>query len=193
VNVASDALDVALLAARAFDATGVAYFLGGSLASSLQGEPRATNDIDFVVDLEERSIDPLVVRFGDEFQVDREVMLDAVRRRATCNIFFLPLVTKIDLFVLKKGAFDASEFARRREVRVRDEQVIVVKSPEDSILRKLLWFVESGEVSDRQWRDVVEILRVSAAALDGGYLDAWAARLGVTEQLTRARAAAAIP
>jgi hypothetical protein len=62
-----------------------------------------------------------------------------------------------------------------------------VKSPEDTILRKLLWYREGGEVSGKQWRDVVEVLRVSGPELDPAYLDAWASRLGVVALLARAR------
>ena len=189
----ADALDVALLVARALDAVAVPYFLGGSLASSLQGEPRATNDIDFVVDLDAARVDPLANVLGSDFAVDRDAMREAVRLRASCNVFFLPLVTKIDFFVLKKDAFDASEFARKKDVRVRGEDTIVVKSAEDSVLRKLLWFVEGGEVSERQWRDVVEILRVSGPTLEDAYLDEWAPRLALTEHLARARRVAMKP
>jgi hypothetical protein len=65
-----------------------------------------------------------------------------------------------------------------------------VKTPEDTILRKLLWYEGGGAVSDRQWRDVLGVLRVSGAMLDDRYLDDWAARLGVDALLGRARAEA---
>jgi hypothetical protein len=108
-------------------------------------------------------------------------------------VFFLPLVTRIDLFVLKKGPFDASEFGGKKAVTVRGTETIVVKSAEDSILRKLLGYVEGGEVSERQWRDVVEILRVSGATLESPSLDEWARHLGLTSHLARARNDAAQP
>ena len=81
-------------------------------------------------------------------------------------------------------------FARRKPVHVRGDDSIVVKSAEDSVLRKLLWFVEGGEVSERQWRDVVEILRVSGPTLESSYLDDWAPRLGLSDHLARARRSA---
>lgn len=189
----ADALDIALLVARALDAVGAPYFLGGSLASSLQGEPRATNDIDFVVQLALDEVDALARALGEDFAVDRDAIRDAIRLRACANVFFLPLVTKIDLFVLKSGPFDASEFARRRPVRVRGEESIVVKSPEDTILRKLLWFVEGGEQSEKQWRDAVEVLRVSGPVVEVAYLDEWASKLGLSALLERARASARSP
>ncbi len=63
-----------------------------------------------------------------------------------------------------------------------------MKTPEDTVLRKLLWYREGGGVSDRQWRDVVEVLRVSGRSMDHAYLSGWAERLGATTFLEKARA-----
>jgi len=64
---------------------------------------------------------------------------------------------------------------------------------EDAVLRKLLWYRSGGGVSDRQWRDVVQVLRISRAGLDGAYLDSWAARLDLVALLSRARTEAGMP
>jgi hypothetical protein len=109
-------IQVALQVAKAFEQVQAGYFLGGSLASSLQGEPRATNDIDFVVDLQPTQVAPLSQALGSDFEVDAEALREATVRRASWNIFHLPTVTKVDLFLLRSGAFDRSEFSRRRRV-----------------------------------------------------------------------------
>ena len=83
--------------------------------------------------------------------------------------------------------FDESEFRRRRPVTVRGESTLVLKSPEDTVLRKLLWYREGGCVSTTQWRDVVAVLRVSGPEMDAAYLTAWAGRLGLNELLDRAK------
>ncbi len=184
----ADALDVALAVAVAFDRVGAPYFLGGSLASSLQGEPRASNDIDFVVDLREEQVAAFAQALGSDFSVDAVALERAVRERGSWNVYYLPLVTKIDLFILGTTAYDAEEFGRRRAVQVRpDGAQLMVKSPEDTILRKLLWYESAGRTSSLQWRDVVEVIRVSGASLDATYLDAWARRLNVADLLARAR------
>jgi hypothetical protein len=180
-------IDVALEMARAFESLGIGYFLGGSFASSMQGEPRATNDIDFVVDLPPSKVESLAQTLGPDFEVDVESLLEAARQRRTWNIFHLPTAVKIDLFILQHAPFDLSEFSRRRAVELGPAMSLVVKSPEDTVLRKLLWFQAGGGVSERQWRDVVQVLRVSGAAMDETYLVQWAERLGVTELLARAR------
>lgn len=188
---AEDALDVALRVAAALEAVGAAYFIGGSLASSLQGEPRATNDIDIVVDMRLGRVHDFRTALGNEFEVDEQMLREALLHGTCANLFYMPLVMKIDIFGCAHGPFDESELARRRRVKVRDDGAeLWVKAPEDTILRKLLWYVDGGQVSDRQWRDIIGVMRNSAAELDQAYLDAWSARLGVNELLTRARQAA---
>jgi hypothetical protein len=173
-------IQVALQCAEAFEQVRAGYFLGGSLASSLQGEPRATNDIDFVVDLHPSQVEPLAQVLGSDFEVDVEALREAVTRRGSWNIFHQPTVTKVDLFLLRAGAFDRSEFSRRRRVVLTAEgRGLFLKSPEDSVLRKLLWFREGGEVSSTQWRDVVQILRLAVGTLDAAHLREWASQLGV--------------
>jgi hypothetical protein len=180
-----DVYDVAWNVAAALERAGVDYFLGGSLASSLQGEPRATNDIDFVVNLSLHQIPVLARELGTDFEVDERALAEAVRRRSCWNIYFLPLVYKVDLFQKGEGPFDEAEFSRRRPFDLGEGRRIMVKSKEDSVLRKLLWFRRGGEVATHQWRDVVQLLRV-AGSLEAEYLRHWAPRLGVEDLLERA-------
>jgi hypothetical protein len=182
-----DVVDVALLVAAALERAGVAYFLGGSLASSFQGEPRATNDIDLVVDLSEAQVEGLVRCLGPDFDVDPEALRRAARERGSWNVIYIPAVTKVDLFVLGQAPFDQSEFVRRRPVEVRPGQVLFLKSAEDTVIRKLLRYRAGGGVSERQWRDLVQVLRHSQAVLDPAYLDTWASRLGLARPLALAR------
>jgi hypothetical protein len=185
------ALAVALEVGRTLDAIGVAYFLGGSLASSLQGEPRATNDVDFVVDLSERQVGAFAAALGPDFDVDEASLREAARAKSSWNIFHVPSAMKVDLFIRRDSEFDRSEFERRQPVEVHPGESITVKSAEDTVLRKLLWYREGGEVSSTQWRDVVQVLRVSEAELSAPYLSSWARRLRVEDLLERARIEAA--
>ena len=186
-----DVLSVAFQCAEAMERAQVPYFLGGSLASSLQGEPRATNDIDFVVDLRAAQVQPLMDALGPDFDVDEEALREAVSRRSSWNIFHVPSVIKVDLFMLRPGPFDEMEFARRRRIVFPpDGRGLYIKSPEDSVLRKLLWFRDGGEASSSQWRDIVQVLRIAAGNLDTAYVDEWAGRLGVAPLLAKAREAA---
>jgi hypothetical protein len=183
-----DAIAVALRVANSIEAVEGSYFVGGSLASSLQGEPRATNDIDMVIEMPLGRIGQFVGALGSDFEVDLDMLRDALLHGRSCNIFYLPAVMKIDLFAVGPSPFDEVEFSRRRPVAVRSTgETLVLKSPEDTVLRKLLWYREGGNVSDRQWRDVVEVLRVSGSTMDAQYLSTWAERLGLSGLLTSAK------
>jgi hypothetical protein len=189
-DVGENAVDIALKVASALTSVGAQYFLGGSLASSLQGEPRATNDIDFVIALPAGRVEALRDALGSDFEVDTDMLRDAVLHARSANAFYLPVVTKIDFFGRGYEPFDESEFSRRRAVVVRASgETIVVKSAEDTVLRKLLWFREGGEVSEKQWRDIVSVLRISGASMDDAYLTSWASRLQLDTLLQRAREA----
>jgi hypothetical protein len=190
-DAAVDAIAVAMRVAEAIEAAKGSYFVGGSLASSLQGEPRATNDIDMVLELPLGRIGEFVGALGKDFEVDVGMLRDALLHGRSCNIFYLPVVMKVDLFAVGPSPYDEVEFARRRRVPVRSTgETLLIKSPEDTVLRKLLWYCEGGGVSERQWRDVIEVLRVSGGGMDRGYLAQWSKRLGISDLLERACAQA---
>jgi hypothetical protein len=181
---------VALVVGEALDTLGIAYFVGGALASEFQGEPRATNDIDMVAGLRESQVAPLIQRLGPDFSVDEEGLRDAIRARRSDSIFFLPFLTKVDLFICGSTPFDQSEMARRARFELEPGRYLWVKSAEDTVLRKLLWFKRGAGVADSQWRDITSVLRISGGSIDSAYLDQWAPVLGIEDLLARARAEA---
>ena len=183
-----DVVDIALRVAEALEKVGARYFVGGSLASSIDGEPRATNDIDFVIDMAIGKVREFIERLGADFEVDGDMLRDAILHGRSANVFYLPLVLKIDFFGHPHGPYDESEFSRSRPVAVRAGRTLIVKAPEDTVLRKMLWFREGGEASDRQWRDILGVLRAQQGSLDLAYLRNWAIRLALTDLLDRAMA-----
>lgn len=153
----NDIVDVAWKVA--LEHVGVAYYLGGSVASSLQATARSTNDIDFVVELAPSQVRDFARELGEQFSVDEEALEEAARLRTS----------------------------RRRRFRIDFDIDPFVKSTEDSILKKLQWFNAGGRVSSTQWRDVVELLRVNRGRLDEAYLARWSVTLGLEDQLAAAR------
>jgi hypothetical protein len=111
-----DVIDVALKVASALTIVGAEYFIGGSVASSLQGEPRSTNDIDVVVKMAVHRIPELKATLGSDFEVDEDMLRDALSRASSANIYYLPRVTKVDIFGLGRSAFDQTEFSRRAPI-----------------------------------------------------------------------------
>ena len=181
-----DPADVAVRVARAFERAGVEYAVGGSVAASAYGEPRATRDLDFAVRLSASQVSTLVQELGSEFDIDPDALNDAIRTGRPVNIFYLPVFTKIDLFVRGYDPYDEAEFSRRRAIEPVSGEQIQASSPEDNLLWKLRWFRKGGEVSDQQWRDVLGLIRVSGDTMDVGYVRTWARAHAVEDLLERA-------
>ena len=185
-----DPIATALLVVRHLDAMGIPHTIGGSIASSFAGEPRSTVDIDIVVALEERHVDALAAALSAEFYLDADALRRAVRTRSSANLIHQATQLKVDLFVAGGTPLDARQIARRQAVDLGDGRRLYVHPPEDILLQKLRWYRRGGEVSDRQWRDVVAIVRVQGGRLDRDYLREGAGILGVTDLLDRALAEA---
>jgi len=187
--VTTDPIGVALRVADALETCGIPYVVGGSLASSISGEPRSTLDVDLMVVLAEDRVDALVAALGGEFHADSHALRRAVRDKSSANVIHLATATKVDLFVAGATALDDQQVRRRRRVEVASDpaRYLYVYTPEDILLQKLRWYQLGGEVSDRQWRDILGILLVQGRALDQDYLERAASMLGVSALLSRAR------
>ena len=184
----SDLVAALLPVTQAFDALGVRYFLGGSVASSAHGIARASLDADLVAALEPEHVDALVARLAPAFYIPEDRLRFAVATRSSCNLIHLATMFKIDVFVSKGRPFDREAADRARPQAIdegEDAPLFPVASPEDIVLAKLEWFRLGGETSERQWWDVVGVLRVAEDA-DRAYLRRWAAALNLTELLERA-------
>jgi hypothetical protein len=184
----ADPVRVALIVAKAVEACGVRYLVGGSLASAVSGEPRSTLDVDLVLELAENDVAPLVAALGDRFHVDADALRRAVRERSSANLIHYETSTKVDLFVAAGSALDKKQMDRRQRVRVSPDPDgwLYFYSPEDILLQKLRWYRLGNEVSDRQWRDVLAIILVQGERLDPSYLLEGAEALGVSDLLRRA-------
>ena len=181
------AFDVAFRVAQAIESCGLTYLIGGSLASSVSGEPRSTIDIDIVVALNETDIPCLREALGAEFYADEAAIRRAVRRRSSVNLIHQPTAIKIDLFVAGGTPLDRQQLARRQRVQIGSSpgQSLYFHTPEDILLQKLRWFRASGDASDRQWRDVLGIAAVQADRLDWAYLREHSAAIGVADLVER--------
>ena len=174
---------------EALEAAGASYRIGGSVASSVHGIARATLDVDLVTDLGTGQVDAFMQGLGDAYYVDREMILDAVRRRSCFNVIHLATMLKVDLFVVKDDPFHRESFRRAKLDTLEDvdgARTFCISTPEDIILHKLAWYRMGECVSERQWRDAVGVIKVQGDALDLGYLRRWASDLHLVDLLDRA-------
>jgi hypothetical protein len=189
----ADTLKAALEVAGVFEDLQIPYLLGGSLASSLYGIPRTTRDADLVADLRPEHVLPLASALAGRFYIDTERAFHAIHHRSSFNVIHLGTMTKVDLFVLRDHPLSHQEMARRRRLPLTSEAVLYVATPEDTLLQKLRWFEMEGGGSERQWEDVLGILKVQRSRLDLDYLERWAPELEVEDLLRKALEEAGFP
>jgi hypothetical protein len=137
-----------------------------------------------VAELEPQHVAPLVAALSAAYYVSDARVRDAVARRRSFNAIHLSTMMKIDVFVSRDRPFDRRAFERSRPAPAEEAAGIPVSSAEDTVLAKLDWYRRGGEASERQWSDVVGVLR-AGSALDEGYLRQGAAELGVSDLLDR--------
>jgi len=172
---------------EALEEFGIPYHIGGSVASSLYGLPRLTIDADLVADIRMEHVRPLVRQLETDYYIDEDMIRDAIRRQSSFNVIHQDTILKVDIFIPKSRLFDQEELYRvQQEVLLEGTRPFNVASPEGTILNKLEWYRMGGEVSDRQWNDILGVLKVQGTNLDMGYLQRWAAVLKVSDLLERA-------
>jgi hypothetical protein len=183
----AEPIAVTLELVSGLEGLGLDYVVGGSVASSLHGIPRATQDIDIVVVLWGKDVDGFVKRFESSFYVDRDVVMDAIKRRASFNIIHLATMYKVDVFVADRSDLVREELNRRLAVELGEPpRKVWVCSAEDIVLQKLDWYEQGNRISDRQWLDVQGVLKVQGAKLDLSYLHRWADAKGLSDLLKKA-------
>lgn len=168
-----------------FDGLKIDCALGGSMASSIFGKPRFTQDADLTAAPFPGKEQAFAESLDTSYYVSLEAVQQAVREQSSFNVIHTISGFKIDVFVRKDTPFGKSAFERRRIVQIADKPVFIL-SPEDIILHKLEWFRLGGGVSDRQWGDILGVLQVQKECLEFAYLERWAEQLGLTESLTKA-------
>ena len=184
-----DPIWLALELASILNSLDIPYYVGGSVASSLQGEVRLTQDLDLVINIQYSQIQPLIKAMADDFYISDIAVEEAVSRKTSSfNVIHLTTTEKADIFVMKDDEFSLSQMSRR-VLHCPDGDMsksFYLCTPEDTILQKLLWLRIANNESQKQWRDILGVLKLQKEQLDFGYLQEWGQRLQLTDILLQA-------
>ena len=171
----------------AFDRLGIAYVIGGSMASSARGIVRATFDLDVVAAISAPQTERFAKELGRDWYAEPQQMREAIAARRAFNVIHTRLGNKVDIFPATE-TFHLAQLQRASQMSLAfldDATMYPVATAEDILLAKLRWYRDGGETSERQWRDISGIVAANSS-LDHTYLKKWAADLGVTDLLVRA-------
>ena len=184
----NEPVEVTLKVTGIFERLGVPYLIGGSLASILYGMVRTTQDADIVAEMRSDHLKPFISALHGEFYVDDEMIAEAIKRHSSFNIIHRETMFKVDVFIPRPHPFLQSQLARAQRQVFTFETDVSAKfaTPEDTVLAKLEWYRLGNEVSDRQWRDILGVLKTRAGELELDYLRKWAGELNVGDLLERA-------
>jgi hypothetical protein len=183
----NEPIEVTIRVTQVLEKLNIPYLIGGSLASTLYGMVRTTQDSDIVAEMRLEHLQPFVSALQAEFYLDEEMITESIQRYSSFNIIHRESMFKVDVFIPRPRPFLQSQMARVRKQTFFLDQEVSVKfcSPEDTILAKLEWYRLGGEVSERQWRDILGVLKTCAGELDLSYLRKWANELNVNDLLER--------
>jgi hypothetical protein len=178
-----------------FERLEIPYYLGGSVAAIIYGLPRSTLDADLSASFVLAHVPKLVAAWEEDFYVSGPMIREAIQRHSCFNLIHLKSAFKFNIFCAHAQAFQQSVLARRRRdslVSGEDELSIDVASLEDLVLHKLVWLRKGNETSERQWLDILTVLKLQADSIDAAYIAEWAATLDVLDLWERIRDEAAV-
>jgi hypothetical protein len=186
--------EVLLQVARALEDLSIPYVVVGSFASAARGLPRATNDVDFVADIQSAHVPALLAALTNDFYIDEKAVRRAVESRRSFNAIHFDSAFKVDFFIPPATEFSRQQLVRRQLESLTPDAArrVYVATAEDTLLGKLRWFRAGGGVSERQWSDVLGIIKVQGERLDLDYLRGWADRLNVRDLLEQSLGEAGI-
>ena len=156
------------------------YMVTGSIVSSLQGEPRATHDVDIVIHLAPTAVPALLKAFSPPlYYLSENSIKEAIINKSMFNLIDTKEGDKVDFWILTDEEFDQSRFERKIEEEIFGYKM-KISQPEDTILAKLKWATMSGG-SEKQFTDALRVYEVQYGKLDLNYLKNWVAKLNVDD------------
>lgn len=161
------------------EANNIPYMITGAWSAIFYGRPRASHDIDFVVELHKRDLNKIVNIFDklpEDFLIQANNILEAVNKKSMFQVLHLPTMLKMDFWMLTDTDFDRSRFKRRKKVKILGQDMEMATA-EDTIIQKLIWYKMGG--IEKHLIDASFVFQIQRKNLDFKYLDLWIKKLGL--------------
>lgn len=165
----------------------IPYMITGAWSVIYYGRPRASHDIDFVVELFKSDIPRIseaMRSLSPDFSYESHVIREAIEKRGIFQVLYLPTYLKMDFWLLKQDSFDLSRFGRRKKVMLLDQPMFIASS-EDTILQKLRWYKQAK--IEKHIVDAAFVYQIQKKNLDRGYISRWAKKLSVSKYIGQLR------
>jgi len=167
----------------------IPYYISGSIASSIYGIARATMDIDIVADINISHIPFLKQHLENDYYIDVNLIMEAILSKSAFNLIHLETAIKVDVFIYMDDPYQHNVILRKQKDTLDEDDMkseFYFLSPEDIIINKLLWYEMGGKVSERQWFDVIGVIKVQGDSLDKNYLKRWSKKVRIIKLLNKA-------
>ncbi len=166
----------------------IPYAIGGSVASSIYGQVRFTQDADVSVASFDSRIAEFCQAVESGFYVSQQAVQQAHQNASSFNVIYLDSAFKIDVFIISDDPFKKQVLLRRKKIAFEDgsDRMYDFVSPEDIILLKLQWYTDGGATSQKQWNDILGVLKNRQDKMDMSYLRDWASKLSILDLLNKA-------
>ena len=173
---------------EAFEQLSIPYYIGGSVASSIYGMARATMDIDIIANIKEFHVPRLIKLLEEQYYIDEDMIVESIKTATSFNLIHFKTAFKIDIFIYKDEPYQQNAIERKVKDRFDEESNFeyYFSTPEDIIISKLQWFDQGNRVSERQWLDIIGVIKVQGKNLDFEYLEKWSKKLGIFNLLEKA-------
>lgn len=171
---------------------GIEPIIGGSVASSIWGEPRFTNDVDFIVRILDKGL-CLVGELQSRFVIEADAVTEAQALASWPRSFQAiheESVFKVDVFLMDDSLFERWEAESAKRLELFEGVFGLVLAPEAIALEKLRWYELSNRASDRQWNDVVKLIETVGEEFGSEEFVRWGEELGLAELAREALAEA---
>jgi hypothetical protein len=166
-----------------FGVNGISYYITGGVAAVAYGEVRTTQDLDVVLAVDLTDL-PRIATILETAGFYVSGLDEVLSKRMNCfQITQIATISRADLMIADATEYSRVQLYRRQTIPISSGKNVYFASPEDVIISKLIW--RQNSQSEKQWRDVLSIMKTQRESLDYHYIAEWAEQLGITADYVR--------